>query len=205
MTHSPAADLVALLAAARTGSPAAWGQLLEYYRPYLEILARVQVGRRLRVKADAHDLVQDTFLQAHRALSQFQGHTADEFAAWLRQVLASRLAKFIRRYLGTQARDVRLERELTAALNNSSDLLGRVLVLPGTSPSEQAARRETSVRVARALDRLDDKYREVLILRHMEGLTFPEVAARIGRSKDSVEKLWARAVRKFRAAYGDEP
>jgi RNA polymerase sigma-70 factor (ECF subfamily) len=48
-------------------------------------------------------------------------------------------------------------------------------------------------------------YREVIILRHLEELTFPEVAARMGRSLDSVEKLWARALPRLRRALGSEP
>src|SRR5262249_1062122 len=62
-----------------------------------------------------------------------------------------------------------------------------------------------AVLLADALGRLPADYREVLILRHLEGLTFPEVAARMGRSLDSVEKLWARALPRLRRAFGDEP
>ena len=57
----------------------------------------------------------------------------------------------------------------------------------------------------RAIMRLPDDYREAIILRHIEGLTFPQVAERMGRSLDSVEKLWARAVGRLRRALGEEP
>ena len=62
------------------------------------------------------------------------------------------------------------------------------------SPSEQAVRREQSVFLADALERLPDDYREVLILRHLEELPFPVIADRMGRSLDSVKKLWARGL-----------
>jgi RNA polymerase sigma-70 factor (ECF subfamily) len=41
---------------------------------------------------------------------------------------------------------------------------------------------------------LPDDWRELLILRHLEGLTFPEVAQRLDRSVDSVKKQWPRAL-----------
>ena len=50
---------------------------------------------------------------------------------------------------------------------------------------------------------LPDDYREVIVLRHLEGLTFPAVADRMGRSVDSVEKLWLRAVARLKHAIGE--
>src|SRR5262245_16251802 len=101
-----------LLRQARDGDVIALGQLMELYRHYLALLARLQIGRRLQGKVDASDLVQETFLEAHRDFAQFQGICEKELVSWLRQVLASNLANQVRRYFGTQRRDIRLEREL---------------------------------------------------------------------------------------------
>jgi RNA polymerase sigma-70 factor (ECF subfamily) len=114
------------------------------------------------------------------------------------------MADLLRRYLGTQGRDVRLEREIENAFDQSSVLLDRGLVAPQSSPSQQAVRREQGVVLADALDRLPDDYREVLVLRHLEGLTFPEVAQRMGRSLNSVEKLWMRGLARLRQILGEE-
>jgi RNA polymerase sigma-70 factor (ECF subfamily) len=100
---------------------------------------------------------------------------------------------------------VRLERELEGALDRSSVLLDRGLVAPESSPSQQAARREQAVLLADALGALPDDYREVLVLRHLEGLTFPEVARRMGRTLNSVEKLWMRALARLRQRLGGPP
>ena len=83
-------------------------------------------------------------------------------------------------------------------------LLGATLAAPGSSPSEAASRREEAVRLADALGRLPGDYREVLILRHLEGLTFPAAATRMGRTVDAVEKLWMRALAKVRGELGGE-
>src|SRR5438552_14819996 len=87
-----------LLGRARTGDRPALGRLLERYRAYLVVLARVQIGRRLQGKVDAADVVQDAFLGAYRDFPQFRGTTEPEFAGWLRQILASLLANLVRYY-----------------------------------------------------------------------------------------------------------
>jgi RNA polymerase sigma-70 factor (ECF subfamily) len=194
-----------LLAATRSGDATAWGVLLERYRPYLALLIEVQLGRRLQVKADPADLVQEAFLQAHRKFAAFRGTTGDEFLGWLREILASRLAKLVRRYYGTAGRDVRLERNLAESLTDSSRALDWVLADSGGSPSDGACGRERAVRVVAAVERLPPDYRRVLILRHLDGLTFPEVGERMGRSADAVTQLWARAIRRLRDALGDDP
>src|SRR5947199_5000820 len=128
-TRDPS-DPEELLRQARAGSGPALGQLLELYRSYLAILARLQIGRRLQGKVDAADLVQDTFLEAHRHFGEFRGTVEAELVCWLRQILAGRLANLVRRYYGTQRRDVRLERELADDLDRSSRGLDQSLAAP---------------------------------------------------------------------------
>jgi RNA polymerase sigma-70 factor, ECF subfamily len=187
-----------LLRQAREGEEAALGQLLELYRGYLGLLARVQIGSRLQVKADPEDLVQETFLKAHRDFAKFRGGTEKEWVAWLRQILAFNLAQLVRRYHGSRRRDIRLERAMEEALDQSSSALDRGLIAPQSSPSKQAMRREQSVLLVDALNLLPPDYREVIILSHLEGLSFPEVARRMERTLDSVKNLWARALAKLR-------
>jgi RNA polymerase sigma-70 factor (ECF subfamily) len=187
-----------LLDEARAGSESALGQLLESYSRYLTLLARVQIGRRLQGKVDPGDVVQEVFLESHRQIANFRGTTEAELVAWLRRILAGQLALTLRRYLGTKGRDVNLERDLGAQLDQSSQVLDRGLVASTSTPSQHVSRREQSVLLADALGRLPEDYREVIILRHLEALSFAEVAARMGRSEDSVQKLWVRALANLR-------
>ena len=191
-------DLQLLLQNARGGDEAALGQLLESYSKYLTLLARVQIGRRLQGKVDPADVVQETFLEAHRQIGGFRGSTERELVAWLRRILAGQLALTMRRFLGTKGRDVNLERELGVGLDESSQMLDGGLVASGSTPSQHVSRREQAVILADALDRLPADYREVIILRHLEALPFSEVAARMGRSEDSVQKLWVRSLASLR-------
>src|SRR5262245_13698409 len=205
MNQSAGPDPEQLLRLARGDDGFALGQLLELYRGYLSLLARLQIGRRLQAKIDASDMVQEAFLEAHRHFGQFHGTTEAELIVWLRQILAARLAKLVRRYLGAQGRDVRLEQELAVALDESSQVLDQGFVMPQSSTSQRAARHEEAVRLANVLDQLPEDYRDVLILRHLEGLSFPEVARRMGRSLDSVKNLWARALARLRDSLEDSP
>ena len=76
------------------------------------------------------------------------------------------------------------------------------LVAPDSSPSQRAVRREQAVLLANALRNLPADYGEVIVLHHLEGLTFPEVARRMGRSLDSVKKLWVRSLARLRDTLG---
>lgn len=200
MSVSQESDGEVLLGRARGGDPAALGVLLERYRPYLTLLARLEVGRQFRGKADEADVVQDAFAEAARQFGRFRGAGEPELTAWLRRILAGCLAGLARRYRGARARDVRLERDLADHLDRSSLLLDRGLVDRGSSPSHRASRREQAVLLADALDRLPAHYREVIILHSLEGLTFPEVGARMGRTPIAVERLWSRALPLLRRA-----
>jgi RNA polymerase sigma-70 factor, ECF subfamily len=191
-----------LLRGAQAGRGDDLGQLLEAYRHYLGLLARLEVGRNLQAKLDASDLVQDTLLEAHRNFPHFRGANEKQFISWLRQIMAASLANLLRRYLGTQGRDVRLERRLAVQIDQSSRMLDRGLIDTGNSPSQQASRREQAVLLADALASLPPDYREVIILRHLEGLPFAEVSQRMGRSVDSVEKLWMRGLVRLRQVMG---
>jgi RNA polymerase sigma-70 factor (ECF subfamily) len=195
-------DLDRLFCRARAGEGIALGQLLELYRNYLALLARYQIGRRLQRKVDASDLIQETFLEAYRDFPRFRGTTEAELLSWLRRILASNLANLVDHYCGTRRRDVRLEQELADELEQSSRAGPWGLVAGQSSPSHQAARREQGVILADALARLPADYSRVLILRHLEELSFPQVAERMARSVHSVKNLWARALARLRQALG---
>jgi RNA polymerase sigma-70 factor (ECF subfamily) len=191
-----------LLRQARMEDGDALGQLLERFRSYLLLLARTQIGNRLQGKVDAEDIVQEVFLEAHRHFGQLRGHSAGEVAVWLRQILAGTLANLVRRYWRTHRRNIRLEQDLEQDLEQSSLLLDGGLVAQQSSPSQQATRRENAVLLADALEHLPEDYRDVLVLRHLEGLTFSQVALRMGRSLEATKKLWARALDRLRRSMG---
>src|SRR5262245_16926078 len=78
MSLHPTLAPESLLRLARAADRTALGKLLEAYRSYLQLLVRLQIGRRLQSKLDADDLVQETFLEAHRTFANFRGKTEKE-------------------------------------------------------------------------------------------------------------------------------
>jgi RNA polymerase sigma-70 factor (ECF subfamily) len=87
-------------------------------------------------------------------------------------------------------------------MDQSTCALGRMLVDQHSSPSHQAIRGEQTLLVAEAMSRLPADYQTVLVLRHLEGLSFPQVAERMERSIDSVEKLWLRGLTRLKKEFG---
>jgi RNA polymerase sigma-70 factor (ECF subfamily) len=193
-----------LLSLAKAGSGPALSRLLDRHRGALEVQARLQVGRRLRAKLDFEDLMQELSLEAHRDIAQFRGRSEGEFVCWLRKVFATILSNQVRRYLGTRRRDIRREQPIAAGRDDTSRaVIDRRLVAPQSSPSQQASRRERAELLAGALDTLPETYREVIVLRNIEGLSFSDVAARMGRTEDSVKNIWLRALSRLRRMLGD--
>jgi len=182
-----------LLVQVRGGDEAARGRLLERYRNYLRLMARSLISQPLRVRLDASDLVQETFLKAHREFSQFLGATEPELVAWLRQVLVRTLADQVKRHRA-KGRDYRREEALDVMLDQSSLTVQQALAVPVSSPSSHVSRREQAVLLADALEKLPAPYREVFILRNLEHIPFDQIAARMGRSSGAVRKLWTRTM-----------
>lgn len=197
-----ATELTRMIEQARAGSAEALGQLLELYRSYLRLIASLQAGERLQAKFSPSDLIQATFLQAQRGFQDFQGNSEGELIAWLRKILASQLAMEVRRY-STGRRNIRLERQMHFELDQSSVLMNNMLAARENSPSQSAMRRERAVLLADALAQLPEDYREVIVLRHLKGCSFAEVATQTNRTLDSVKSAWRRAIGKLREALGD--
>jgi RNA polymerase sigma-70 factor (ECF subfamily) len=194
-------DAPELIARVRRGDPTARDQLFGHYRQYLAVLAQAQIGRHLRGKCDASDLVQQTLLEAHRDFSQFTGSREPELLAWLRQILAHNLFNETRRFAAGQrnvAREVSLD-QLRARLDQSSLILGNCLAADGPRPSETATEREAAVQMADLLSRLPSDYRTVVLLRVFEGMPAEEVAERMNRTPGAVRMLQLRALTALRA------
>ncbi len=193
-----------LLSQARRGRGSSVGALLQLYRNYLLVLASTQIERRLKPRMSPSDIVQETMLRAHQNFAQFRGTTEPELVAWLRQILVNNLAKFVERHVLAARRDVRREvsiERLGQALEQSTVQLAALLPAAVKSPSTSAELREDAVLLADRLAALAPDYREVLVLRNLQGLPFEEIALRMNRSASAARMLWLRAIEKLRAMY----
>jgi RNA polymerase sigma-70 factor, ECF subfamily len=176
-----------------TEAPAA----LEQFRPYLLLLARMQLGRQFQGKLDASDVVQQALLEAHRQRHQFQGDSSRQRLAWLRRILAGTLTDALRA-LGRAKRDAARERSLEAALDQSAERLEAWVAAEQSSPSERADRNEQLTRLATALTALPEAQRTALVLRYCQGWSVADISQHLGRSPTAVAGLLKRGTRQLR-------
>ncbi len=193
----------------RNGTPERLGPLLDSYRNYLRLLATTQIDDKLRARLSPSDLVQETMLGAYRDFAQFRGCSERELLAWLRQILINRLHVFVQRHVLSAKRDVRRDfslDDMEVALARSSANLQAACVLADNapSPSTDVIRRENAVVLADQLADMTPLYREVIVLRNLQGLSFDQVARRLDRSSGATRMLWLRAIKQLRKQMGSE-
>lgn len=198
---SPTPDLVAgvptSLQRARHGHADALGGILELCRRYLLQIANTELDVRLQAKVGASDIVQETFLEAQRIFDRFQGDTPDELRAWLRAILLNKMADQDRHYLGTIKRS--LEKEVALGLAGVGAVDPEVRT---PTPSNILMQREQALALTAALERLPAHYRQVIIWRQIEDMSFEQMAERLERSVEAVRKLWWRAVQLLQVELG---
>jgi RNA polymerase sigma-70 factor (ECF subfamily) len=186
-----------LLVLARAGNEAALDRLLGRHRNYIGLLIRLQSRRLFLTEMDAEILIRDVGREIRRSFSTFRGTSDCEFLAWVRRLIGSVLARRAcrlpahRRPLWTRTG---LEQELIDDLDRSSASLNQSLARPRIEPERPTARCESAVVLADALEELSKAQREVVILRNLERIGFPEVARRMGCSELAAKDVWLRAL-----------
>jgi RNA polymerase sigma-70 factor (ECF subfamily) len=180
-----------MLAQAREGSADALGRQQQVLAAVHQHAADRKLAPELRQKVSASDLVQETFLEAQRDFGRFQGQRAEEWLAWLCQILLHNLANAARRYRAAEMRAV--DREVSLDHPPGQAPLGDVCC-DTPAPGDRAAAREEAAELRSALDRLPENYRRVLHLCYQENRTFAQIGASLDCSPEAARKLWARAV-----------
>jgi RNA polymerase sigma-70 factor, ECF subfamily len=171
---------------------------LERFRSYLRLLARLHLDPRLRGKLDPSDIVQQTFLQAHKARNSFQGENDADLAGWLRQILARNLARAARDF-AREKRDLAREQSLQQAIESSSANLEAWVAAEQPSPSERVEHREDVNRLAEVLESLPEAQRDAVILHYWQHKSVAETAQILERSPSAVAGLIKRALKTFRS------
>ena len=160
----------------RAGDERALGILLERHLP-----AVYRFGVKMcRDPEDAKDVVQDTLLAAARGLREFRG--ASSLSTWLFTIARSFCIKKRRTRVGAPREFVSLDSEDA-----------RRLTADGSAPDEMAGDHQFAKALDLAIADLEPMYREVLVLRDVEGLTAPEAAQVLGVGVDAVKSRLHRA------------
>lgn len=153
----------------KSGSEQAFSLLIaQYSQPIYSLIARS-----LRDPSEAADVTQDVFVKVFRSISGFHGDAS--LRTWIYRIALHETSNQ-RRWWN---RHKKQELTIDAPLQNEEGectCLAEMLATGDASPYEQAARTETRQRVEAALQHLPDAYREVVVLREIEGFGYEEIA-----------------------------
>jgi RNA polymerase sigma-70 factor (ECF subfamily) len=192
-------DTEQLLDMASQGDLAARQQLLVRHRNRLRQMVRVRLDRRLAARVDPSDVVQEALADAAAKLSDYLRHRPLPFYPWLRRLAWERLIQLHRRHIRARRRSVTREELGAPALpDESAAALAHKLVHCASSPSQHLIKQELHQRVRAALAQLEERDREVLVLRYLEELSVREIAATLGIGEGAVKMRHLRAVDRLR-------
>lgn len=170
------------------------GRALEEHRSRLLVMLRQRIDPTLQPRIDAEEILQEAYLAARAKWGRTGRDPAMTTYAWLYRIARDTLIEVWRKQT-RDCRDVRLE--LTFP-EHSSIQMGLQLVHGGTSPSAACARKEEGERVLLALARLKPADREILWMRHNDGLSYSEVAVVLGITANAAGVRYLRAMKRLR-------
>lgn len=171
--------------------------VLEPFRDYLRMLARLRLPNRFRFKLDPSDIVQETLIRAYEHAPQFRGGTSAELVVWLRRILASTMSNAIRD-LTRAKRNCLIEQSLEQELAQSSCRLEKWLASTDLSVSRQFVQSERLLHVAHAIESLAEAQREALLLKYCQGWTLKEIGLRLDKTPTAVASLLQRGLKRLR-------
>jgi len=175
-----------LLAAIQRGDAGAADRLYERYADRVLAIVRLRMGAELRGCLESGDLAQSALLASLQGIQGFEYRHEGAFLHWLAQVVENRIRNEVEHF-HRQRRDRAREVPLEAA--GTDVLAGRT-----AGPQTKASLREQMARLEAAMEQLPPHYREIILLRKYEGLSFKEIAKRLGQSEDACRMLLARAL-----------
>jgi RNA polymerase sigma-70 factor (ECF subfamily) len=182
-------------------------RLWERHREPLRRMIGARLGHDLGRRVDASDVVQEVLLKASIRLSDYLRDPRLPFHVWLRQIAQDQIVDQHRRHRLAARRSLALERPLAAPgfADRSSVQLATMLRDPGPTPAALAVRHELESRFRSTLERLEPVDREVIMLRHFDGLSNGEAARAMGLSDAAAGMRYLRAIRRLRAFLGETP
>jgi RNA polymerase sigma-70 factor (ECF subfamily) len=178
-------DDLQLLALSRTGDHNAFGELVSRHRRGCLNLATFI----LRNRAEAEDEVQKALWKAFERLDQFLGD--GDFCAWLLRIVINECRMLMR--TRKRARFLYLD-----AGHKASDIKSIALLSPAADPEHELVRREMSDVLQAEILRIPPLFRKAILLRHIQGLSMPQVADQLGITMAAAKSRLLRARRELR-------
>ena len=184
------ADDLSLVSKTKAGDDGAFRALVIRYQRKVYALA-------LGVVKDADlawDVAQETFVRVHAHLAEFEGKSS--FSTWIFRIATHLAIDSVRRERRSQKDEIDEVNEGHLA-EGAEGILSTAL---GNDPRENVLRRELAAKMQEALATLPEKHRTILVLREVEGLSYEELAERLGIHKGTVMSRLFHARKKMQAA-----
>jgi RNA polymerase sigma-70 factor (ECF subfamily) len=178
------------------GDASAFDQLVTRYWDRIYAMT----NQLLRNSQDAEEVTQDAFIRAHRGLENFRGDSA--FSTWLYQI-ATNLARNRYWYWWRRKRDKSISFDAPLGPDNDSTI-AELIPAEQETPEDATVTQEFVNRVAVCMEMLNEKHREILILRNVQNLSYEEIAEILGISIGTVKSRIARARESLREKLGGE-
>lgn len=209
MTNSiwPEPDPTAnLLVGAKRGDELAIEQLLTRHREALKRMIDMRLDKRVAQRVDVSDIVQEVLVEASRRLQIYLENPAMPFHLWIRQIAKDRIIDAHRRHRVSAKRSVDRERrlEVQGTLDASTIELAGQLLDPELTPAAKATQREMALQVQACIEQLEDRDRDILLMRHYEQLTNQEVAVTLGLTEPAASMRYLRALKRLRSIIAGE-
>ena len=183
-----------LVTLAKEGDKTALEQLCQVYGERVHWIVRFRMGGEIRSKLDSMDVVQDAFVLALQDLGDFTYQDEGDFLRWMSKIVENRIRDNMKK-LHAEKRSIRKEVPLRNRLSTTKRTSeGAAGPIATTTPSVIISQREDLDKLDKAIDKLRPEYREAIILRKIEGLSYREIGDRLGKSANAVGMLCSRAM-----------
>jgi RNA polymerase sigma-70 factor (ECF subfamily) len=190
-----------MVARARSGDESALSELFQAHYPRLVRMVELRLDPSLRGRLDPTDVLQEVWIDLARRLSEWGAQESMPFRVWLRLMTSQALLLAQRRHLSAHMRDALREQPIPESRPSiSAASAADAFVASATSPTRAAERDELRARILSVLAELDDIDREIVVLRHFEGLSNEEAAAELSIEPAAASKRFVRALVRLRPA-----
>lgn len=191
------ADELDVIQAAIDGDERAFAAVVDHYAARLRWLIRLRLDPALRARVSADDVLQEAMLVASNRIRTLVVDNEASFWTWMCRVVEQRLVDARRRHLGAARRDARREHSRAPQQDGSGASRLALLDADATSPSAGLRSAEQREALEEALASLRPAFREVIVLRILEGLSVQETAGIMRRTPGAVSVLLTTAIKRL--------
>jgi len=193
-----------LVALAKEGDEAAANQLCSVYGERVRRIIRLRLDPKLRPKLDSVDVVQDVLMLAFGRLNDFTYKDEGDLLRWLSRIAENRVRDIFDRFQADKRdihREIPFKKE---GRNTDGRSFGAAEPMRTTTPSVIMGKKEALDRLEKALDELKPEYKEIIVLKRIEGLSHDEIAKKLGKNAGAMRMLLARAMAALTITYGQD-